>query len=137
MAKQTMLQQKLNRLTGLSVDNPIVICNEEHRFIAAEQLLTIYLTGDIILEPVPVGRNTSPAIVLAAKVVMRSKDNLILVLAADHVIENEDAFVAAIKKATPLVESGKLVSFSIVPTEAHTGYGYIKRGALFAIDDYH
>jgi mannose-1-phosphate guanylyltransferase len=132
---KTMLQQTLNRLTGLSVNSPIVICNEEHRFIVAEQLRTINLTGDIILEPV--GRNTAPAIALASKVVMRSKDNLILVLAADHVIENEAAFVAAVKKATPLAESGKLVTFGIVPTEAHTGYGYIKRGALFDIDGYH
>ncbi|MFT5814720.1 MAG: mannose-1-phosphate guanylyltransferase [Psychroserpens sp.] len=132
---KTMLQQTLNRLKGLSVNSPIVICNEEHRFIVAEQLRMIDLTGDIILEPV--GRNTAPAIALASKVVMRSKDNLILVLAADHVIENEAEFVAAVQKATPLAESGKLVTFGIVPTEAHTGYGYIKRGALFAIDGYH
>lgn len=128
---ETMLQQTLKRLADLVVDNPIVICNEEHRFIVAEQLRTIDQTGDIILEPV--GRNTAPAIALAAQVVVRSKDNLILVLAADHVIENEAAFVAVIKKATPLAESGKLVTFGIVPTEAHTGYGYIKRGS--EIDD--
>jgi len=122
----TMLQQTLERLSGLTVERPVVICNEEHRFIVAEQLREINKSGAIILEPV--GRNTAPAIALAAKIVIDSKDSLILILAADHVIQNDAAFVDAVEKAIPLAEAGKLVTFGIVPTEAHTGYGYIKRG---------
>jgi len=127
----TMLQQTLQRLSGLTLEYPVVICNEEHRFIVAEQLREINQTGAIVLEPV--GRNTAPAIALASKIVMESKDALMLVLAADHVILNETAFVDAVEKAIPLAEAGKLVTFGIVPTEAHTGYGYIKRGE--AVDD--
>ncbi|MFT5297271.1 MAG: mannose-1-phosphate guanylyltransferase [Colwellia sp.] len=123
---ETMLQQTLQRLSGLTLERPVVICNEEHRFIVAEQLREINQSGSIILEPV--GRNTAPAIALASKTVMASKDSLILILAADHVIENESAFVDAVEKAIPLAQAGKLVTFGIVPTEAHTGYGYIKRG---------
>ncbi|MFT5760651.1 MAG: mannose-1-phosphate guanylyltransferase [Alteromonadaceae bacterium] len=124
--KATMLQQTLQRLSGLTLERPVVICNEEHRFIVAEQLREINQSGSIILEPV--GRNTAPAIALASKTVVESKDSLILILAADHVILNESAFVDAVEKAIPLAEAGKLVTFGIVPTEAHTGYGYIKRG---------
>ena len=122
----TMLQQTLERLSGLTVERPVVICNEEHRFIVAEQLREINKSGAIILEPF--GRNTAPAIALAAKIVMDSKDSLILILAADHVVQNDAAFVDAVEKSIPLAEAGKLVTFGIVPTEAHTGYGYIKRG---------
>jgi mannose-1-phosphate guanylyltransferase len=127
----TMLQQTLERLSGLIVERPVVICNEEHRFIVAEQLREINKPGAIVLEPV--GRNTAPAIALAAKIVIDSKDSLILILAADHIIKNEAAFVDAVEKAIPLAEAGKLVTFGIVPTEAHIGYGYIKRGV--AVDD--
>jgi mannose-1-phosphate guanylyltransferase len=123
---ETMLQQTLQRLSGLMLERPVVICNEEHRFIVAEQLREIKQSGAIILEPV--GRNTAPAIALASKTVVESKDSLILILAADHVILNESAFVDAVEKAIPLAEAGKLVTFGIVPTQAHTGYGYIKRG---------
>jgi len=125
----TMLQQTLERLSGLAVEQPVVICNEEHRFIVAEQLREINKSGAIILEPV--GRNTAPAIALAAKIVLDAKDSLILILAADHVIQNDAAFVESVEKAIPLAEAGKLVTFGIVPTEAHTGYGYIKRGEPF------
>ena len=121
----TMLQETMGRLTDLNVDSSITICNEEHRFFVAEQLREIDQLGSIILEPV--GRNTAPAIALAA---LTAKDDpLLLVLAADHVIKDEAAFNRAVSKAIPLAESGKLVTFGIVPTEAHTGYGYIKRGA--------
>tara|TARA_B110000879_G_scaffold210863_1_gene301955 strand:- start:4137 stop:5540 length:1404 start_codon:yes stop_codon:yes gene_type:complete len=121
----TMLQETMGRLTDLNVDSSITICNEEHRFFVAEQLREIDQLGSIILEPV--GRNTAPAIALAA---LTAKDDpVLLVLAADHVIKDEAAFNRAVSKAIPLAESGKLVTFGIVPTEAHTGYGYIKRGA--------
>ena len=129
--QETMLQQTIQRLSGLAVQSSVVICNEEHRFIVAEQLRNINQSGSIILEPV--GRNTAPAIALASKIVIDSKDSLILVLAADHDILDEKAFVDAVEKAIPLAQAGKLVTFGIVPTEAHTGYGYIKRGE--AVDD--
>jgi mannose-1-phosphate guanylyltransferase len=124
--EQTMLQETLQRLTNLDVNAPLVICNEEHRFIVAEQLRALGQTGSIILEPV--GRNTAPAIALAAEVTVNDNDPLLLVLAADHVIQNADAFTDAVNNAIPLAEDGKLVTFGIVPTQAHTGYGYIKRG---------
>ena len=124
--EQTMLQETLKRLTNLDVNAPLVICNEEHRFIVAEQLRALGQTGSIILEPV--GRNTAPAIALAAEVTINDNDPLLLVLAADHVIQNTDAFTDAVNNAIPLAEDGKLVTFGIVPTQAHTGYGYIKRG---------
>jgi mannose-1-phosphate guanylyltransferase len=124
--EQTMLQETLQRLSNLDVNAPLVICNEEHRFIVAEQLRALDKTGSIILEPV--GRNTAPAIALAAEVTVNDNDPLLLVLAADHVIQNTDTFTEAVKSAIPLAQSGKLVTFGIVPTQAHTGYGYIKRG---------
>jgi mannose-1-phosphate guanylyltransferase len=124
--EQTMLQETLQRLSNLDVNAPLVICNEEHRFIVAEQLRALDKTGFIILEPV--GRNTAPAIALAAEVTVNDNDPLLLVLAADHVIQNTDTFTEAVKSAIPLAQAGKLVTFGIVPTQAHTGYGYIKRG---------
>ena len=121
----TMLQETMGRLADLNIDSSVTICNEEHRFFVAEQLREIDQLGSIILEPA--GRNTAPAIALAA---LTSKDDpLLLVLAADHVIKDAAAFNRAVSDAIPLAESGKLVTFGVVPTEAHTGYGYIKRGA--------
>ncbi len=125
-SKSTMLQETVNRLSGIETGKPLVICNEEHRFIVAEQMRELGCTGNIILEPV--GRNTAPAIALAAEVEGQDNDPLLLVLAADHVIQDKEAFSEAVAKAVPLAEAGKLVTFGIVPTEAHTGYGYIKRG---------
>jgi mannose-1-phosphate guanylyltransferase len=120
----TMLQSTVKRLEGLNIESSITICNEEHRFFVAEQLREIDKLGSIILEPV--GRNTAPAIALAA---LTAKDDpLLLVLAADHVIQDEAAFREAVIRAIPLAEAGKLVTFGIVPSAPHTGYGYIKRG---------
>lgn len=124
----TMLQTTVNRLNGVMCESPVVICNEQHRFIVAEQLRQLNkLTENIILEPA--GRNTAPAIALAALAAQRSSpdcDPLMLVLAADHVIQQEDAFRDAVRSAIPYAESGKLVTFGIVPTGPETGYGYIK-----------
>lgn len=133
----TMLQQTLQRLSGLSMGKPLTLCNEDHRFVVAEQLRDINALGPIILEPV--GRNTAPAIALAALVdQQQGQDSLLLVLAADHVIENTAAFHASIAKAIPLAEQGYLVTFGIVPTSPQTGYGYIQSGAAldagFAVD---
>ena len=122
--EDTMLQATVKRLSGLDIQASITICNEEHRFFVAEQLREIDELGSIILEPV--GRNTAPAIALAA---LTAKDDpLLLVLAADHVIQDEAAFREAVIRAIPLAEAGKLVTFGIVPSAPHTGYGYIKRG---------
>ena len=122
--EDTMLQTTAKRLSGLDIQSSIIICNEEHRFFVAEQLREIDKLGSIILEPI--GRNTAPAIALAA---LTAKDDpLLLVLAADHVIQDEAAFREAVIRAIPLAEAGKLVTFGIVPTQPHTGYGYIKRG---------
>ncbi len=122
--EDTMLQATLKRLLGLDIKGSITICNEEHRFFVAEQLREIDKQGSIILEPV--GRNTAPAIALAALTV--KDDPLLLVLPADHVIEDDAAFKEAVKRAIPLAEAGKLVTFGIVPSSPETGYGYIKRG---------
>lgn len=122
---KTMLQQTSERLSGLATLESITICNEEHRFFVAEQLREIDALGKIILEPV--GRNTAPAIALAA-LLENENDPLLLVLAADHVITDQDAFTDAVLKAVPLAEAGKLVTFGIIPSEPHTGYGYIEAG---------
>ena len=120
--KGTMLQNTVKRLSGLDVQSSVVICNEEHRFFVAEQLREIDKLDAIILEPV--GKNTAPAIALAA-ILAREDDPLLLVLAADHVVQDEVMFTKAVSDALPLAESGKLVTFGIVPQDANTGYGYI------------
>ncbi|HAS8420427.1 TPA: mannose-1-phosphate guanylyltransferase/mannose-6-phosphate isomerase [Vibrio vulnificus] len=125
---KTMLQDTVLRLDGLAHQAPVLICNQEHRFIVAEQLRQQGLKhGGIILEPV--GRNTAPAIALAALQATRNgQDPLLLVLAADHVMQNQMAFVQAVEVAMAPAEQGMLVTFGIVPTAAETGYGYIKQG---------
>jgi mannose-1-phosphate guanylyltransferase len=129
--ENTMIQDTLLRLAGLDTAQPLTICNEEHRFIVAEQLREINQLGTIILEPV--GRNTAPAIALAALTELNSgNDPVLLVLAADHVIENTDEFQHVVKNATEFAEAGKLVTFGIVPSHAETGYGYIRAGARIA-----
>ncbi|MEX0950662.1 MAG: mannose-1-phosphate guanylyltransferase/mannose-6-phosphate isomerase [Gammaproteobacteria bacterium] len=133
---ETMLQQTLLRLDGLTYLSPCLICNEEHRFLAAEQLRQLECTdASLILEPE--GRNTAPAIALAAlHATANNDDPVLLVMAADHRIENIPAFHAAIGKALELVNAGKLVTFGIVPVSPETGYGYIKRGETLAPDCY-
>jgi len=132
----TMLQATFKRLDGLDVHSSVTICNEEHRFFVAEQLHQIDKLGSIILEPV--GRNTAPAIALAALSSPEGEDPLLLVLAADHVIQDVAAFTKTVMNATPLAEAGKLVTFGIVAHEPNTGYGYIKKGESqgpgFAVD---
>ncbi len=121
----TMLQETAARLNGLSNAAPMVICNEEHRFLVAEQMRQQNLQPSILLEPV--GRNTAPAIALAAiKAIESDKDAVLLVLAADHVIEDVEAFQQCVKSLLPAVQEGKFGTLGIVPTEAATGYGYIK-----------
>lgn len=128
ISKATMLQETVKRLDGIEHQDPLFICNEEHRFIVAEQLRLDGLDNSgIILEPV--GRNTAPAIALAAlKALADGDDPLLLVLAADHVIQNTDAFLASIEHAIIEAKKGSLVTFGIVPLKPETGYGYIRRG---------
>ena len=124
----SMLQATALRLAGIEHKAPVVICNEEHRFSVAEQFRANKIANSgIILEPV--GRNTAPAIALAAfNATKDGSDPLLLVLAADHVIKNSAAFCTSVEKAAVIAQTGKLVTFGIVPTAPETGYGYIKGG---------
>ncbi|MEY5100674.1 MAG: hypothetical protein RJA36_3393 [Pseudomonadota bacterium] len=130
--QQSMMQATVQRLAGLAVAQPLVICNEAHRFLVAEQLRQLgALGGNILLEPV--GRNTAPAVALAAlHATAGGEDPLLLVLAADHLIQDTPAFQAAVRTALPLAAAGKLVTFGIVAHRPETGYGYILRGAAVA-----
>ncbi|WP_336222231.1 mannose-1-phosphate guanylyltransferase/mannose-6-phosphate isomerase [Citrobacter amalonaticus] len=124
----TMLQNTVSRLDGLPVSSPLVICGEKHRFLVAEQFRQVSRTPVSILCE-PVARSTAPAVALAALQCMAEEyDPVLLVLAADHVIEDEQAFRLAVERALPLALQGKLVTFGIVPTGPETGYGYIERG---------
>lgn len=122
----TMLQATWQRVAPIASRGPLVIANEEHRFVAAEQLQQVGAEpAAIILEPM--GRNTAPAIAVAALEATRDgADALLLVLPSDHVITNEAAFRSAVQVAASAAEAGKLVTFGIVPTGPETGYGYIK-----------
>lgn len=128
----TMLQETLRRTAGLEAAAPLVVCNEEHRFMVAEQLRQLDLqAGALILEPQ--GRNTAPAVALAAlRAVVADPEAILLVLPADHLIRDVDAFVAAVDKALPLAREGRMMTFGVVPTAPETGYGYIKCGSALA-----
>jgi mannose-1-phosphate guanylyltransferase/mannose-6-phosphate isomerase len=122
----TMLQATWQRAAPMAGAAPIVVANQEHRFMAAEQLRECGVVPNaLILEPV--GRNTAPAIAVGAlQALALEQDALLLVLPSDHVIRDTDAFQAAVAVAAEAAADGKLVTFGIVPTSAHTGYGYIK-----------
>lgn len=124
----SMLQDTLARLPS-EHKAPVFICNEDHRFLVAEQVKQTSSTqSTILLEPK--GRNTAPAVALAAlNALTDNEDALLLVLAADHVIKETDKFHQAVSVATVAAEQGKLVTFGIVPTHAETGYGYIQKGS--------
>lgn len=129
--EHTMLQGTVMRLAGLAgLQAPLIVCNEAHRFMVAEQLRLVGVDpAAIVLEPV--GRNTAPAVTLAAlQAQVQGDDPLLLVLPADHVIEDAAAFRCAVQEACHVAEAGMLVTFGIVPTSPETGYGYIKAGAL-------
>lgn len=128
-ADDTMLQATWRRVAPLSPAAPLVVANEEHRFLVAEQLRVIGApAARIVLEPV--GRNTAPAIAAAALVAMADgSDPLLLVLPSDHVVRDAEAFRAAVQAATPAAEAGALVTFGIVPQAPETGFGYIQADA--------
>lgn len=126
-ADNTMLQETILRLNGLdNLDEPIVVCNADHRFLVAQQCQQININNPTILLE-PIGRNTAPAIAVAALQANKiNKDAVLLVLSADHIIKDITAFHQAIQQATEQAQAGKLVTFGINPTDANTGYGYIK-----------
>jgi mannose-1-phosphate guanylyltransferase / mannose-6-phosphate isomerase len=145
VAKGTMLQETLARVASIEdIGAPIVVCNENHRFLVAEQLLEMGTRAQaIILEPL--GRNTAPAVAIAAMAavadlpvsVPAGADPVLLILPADHVIQDIKAFQAAVAVGRRAAEEGKLATFGVVPTKPETGYGYIRRsegaGPAFAI----
>ncbi len=138
VGNHTMLQETARRLEGVAdVAAPIIVCNESHRFMVAEQMLQLGTRpGAIILEPV--GRNTAPAVAVAALVALASpvarkrekgeeEDPILLVLPADHVIRDLGAFREAVAAGRTAAEGGKLVTFGVVPDRPETGYGYIRK----------
>ena len=137
--ERTMLQQTALRLSGLAAAAPVVVCNDAHRFLVAEQLRQLRIEPRaVVLEPF--GRNTAPAIALAAHAALKMSsaeqgdDPELLVLPADHVIKDIAAFQKAVRVALPSVQEGKLVTFGIVPSAPETGYGYIQRGEAGSAD---
>jgi mannose-1-phosphate guanylyltransferase/mannose-6-phosphate isomerase len=134
VGERSLFQETLRRAAGLpDAQAPVTVCAEDHRFMVGEQLHEIGLqSGGILLEPI--ARNTAPAIAIAAlHLAARDPDALMLVLPADHLIEDEAAFRAAVTRALALAEKGWLVTFGIEPDAPETGYGYIARGD--ALDD--
>ena len=138
-SQNTMIQETLLRLTNIRVESPVVICNESHRFIVADQLAQIDVKNPfIILEPL--GRNTAPAIAAGAfKAQQLDKDAVMVVLPSDHVIQNKEVLATALELACKTAAEGSLVTFGIAPTAPETGYGYIKAAvksgeSVFPID---
>jgi mannose-1-phosphate guanylyltransferase/mannose-6-phosphate isomerase len=133
----SLLQQTVLRTSLMEVGDPIVVCNEDHRFLIAQQLQSIGVKkSSILLEPK--GRNTAPAVALAALEVLRHQpdDAFMLVLPADHVIRDLAAFEASIKQAVELAKQDALVTFGVQPTRPEIGYGYIRSGENFSVVEF-
>ncbi|CAN7426376.1 mannose-1-phosphate guanylyltransferase/mannose-6-phosphate isomerase [Pseudorhodoferax sp. LjRoot39] len=133
IGEDSLLQATVRRvegLAGVSVAAPMVVSNEEYRFVIAEQLRLMGKPGTIVLEPS--GRNTAPALTLAALAARRDgADPVLLVMPADHVIVDVPAFQAVVVQGAQLAEAGAVVTFGITPDTPETGYGYIQSGAAF------
>ncbi|MDN3649289.1 mannose-1-phosphate guanylyltransferase/mannose-6-phosphate isomerase [Reinekea marina] len=132
---ESLIQQTALRTQhiGLS-ENPIVVCNDEHRFMIAQQMAECGTQADLILEPE--GKNTAPAIALAAfQAIERDASAIMLVLPADHVIKNEQLFGEAIEKAIEQAKAGKIVTFGVQPAYPETGYGYIQAASKNEVSD--
>ena len=126
-SNKSLLQLTQERVSNLdNIQPPIVICNEEHRFIVAEQMREIGINPSaIILEKE--GKNTAPAISIAAlKALEIDKNPILLILSSDHIIQNKNNFLKSINSAIDLAKKGRLVTFGVVPTSPETGYGYIE-----------
>ncbi len=130
VGERTMIQDTALRASGMpGAGAPIVVCNEAHRFLVAEQLLELGIgTRAILLEPA--GRNTAPAVAVAAMAALAGRDDdpVLLVLPADHVLTDRASLARAVEAALPGARDGRLVTFGIVPTAPETGYGYIRQG---------
>jgi mannose-1-phosphate guanylyltransferase/mannose-1-phosphate guanylyltransferase/mannose-6-phosphate isomerase len=129
LSERSLLQETAQRVHGPSFAPPLLVCNDEHRFIIAEQLRLLDIKPQaIVLEPV--ARNTGPAVAAAAKMLAaRDRDALMLVLPSDHAIYDVAAFLKAVDTAAAAARAGRLVTFGITPERPETGYGYIRRGA--------
>lgn len=134
VGEHSMLQDTALRLRGLPpsvpvAPNPVLVCNADHRFLAASQMNAVGIQdAKILLEPA--GRNTAPALTLAAlQVRADGQDPVLLVMPADHVIPDQQALHAAVEQAYQMADAGAMVAFGIVPSHPETGYGYIERGA--------
>lgn len=131
LGEQTLLQKTVQRLNGMSEEvlAPIIVSNHQHRFMVAEQLQVLGVeAARIVLEPV--GRNTAPAITIAA--LLSNPDTCLLVLPADHVIQDVNVFQAAICQALPFAQNDQLLTFGVTAKTPHTGYGYIETGACLS-----
>jgi mannose-1-phosphate guanylyltransferase/mannose-6-phosphate isomerase len=136
VGQDTMLQATWRRIAPLAGAAPIVVANEEHRFLVAEQLRLVGVEhAPIVLEPI--GRNTAPAIAAAALQAMREQgdDPVLLVLPSDHVVRDEQAFRAAVVAALPAAQGGALVTFGVVPKAPETGFGYIQADRAIGAED--
>jgi mannose-1-phosphate guanylyltransferase/mannose-6-phosphate isomerase len=136
IGEDSLLQATVRRVEGIcgaDLAPPMVVCNEEYRFVIAEQLRVMGKPGPIVLEPM--GRNTAPALTLAALAATRDgADPVLLVMPADHVIVDVVAFQTAVQRGAQLAEQGVVVTFGITPDAPETGYGYIQAGAAFGSD---
>ena len=133
---KSLLQSTQERIKNIQgINRPILICNEEHRFIVAEQMREIKVNPQsIILEPF--GRNTAPAIALGViKAKLISSNSIALILPADHVIGNLEKFISIIEESIKIAEKGYIITFGVKPTKAETGYGYIEADDKKILDD--
>ena len=130
--KLTLLQRTFKRISNIpGLKDPILVCNEEHRFIAAEQMRQIGINPQTILLE-PFGKNTAPAITLAAiTAIQKEEDPILIILSSDHHIENVKKFVEVIENGIKLAQKGRLITFGVLPTKPETGYGYIKCATPF------
>ncbi|MBF0177407.1 MAG: mannose-1-phosphate guanylyltransferase/mannose-6-phosphate isomerase [Magnetococcales bacterium] len=136
--ERSLFQSAVLRLAGMAhVGHPILVCNQEHRFLIAEQVRSVGVTpGAILLEPA--GRNTAPATACAALQALRTDaEGVLLVLPADHIILDEAGFRAAVARGLPAAESGHLVTFGIRPLHAETGFGYIQASEAVSLPGVH
>ena len=136
IGEDSLLQATVRRVEGIAgveLAAPLVVCNEEYRFVIAEQLRVMGKPGTVVLEPL--GRNTAPALTIAAQAAMKNgADPVLLVMPADHVIVDKAAFQAVVQKGAVLAGQGVVVTFGITPDTPETGYGYIQSGDAYGAD---
>ncbi|WP_309247274.1 mannose-1-phosphate guanylyltransferase/mannose-6-phosphate isomerase [Shewanella sp. VB17] len=129
VGEKTLIQQTCERASAISKEAPIIICNEDHRFLCAEQLRQIGIeSAKILLEPI--GKNTAPAIALAAEYIQQQFDDAVMVvMSADHYIDDTAYFADTVRYVCEHAYNGHIITFGVTPTQPETGYGYIKKGA--------